>query len=150
MTTYTAELIRELGNGSWIVRYSGENMKTLVRITAVEYVSDLLPVNKTSKIDQLLSIGGSEWTDYGYHRIYINNLCELYGLDYTTYKTGNIQSATLNGKSLSNGKASGLRGHLGYAKMWYDVKTEKYMTKDLHDDYRDQIIETLENRMIAN
>jgi len=64
-------------------------------------------------------------------RIYFpeNLLAELIGLKVTTYKTGNISSASLNGQKISNGKADQIRTTLRYGKAYFDcmdgtVKTE--------------------------
>ena len=36
--------------------------------------------------------------------MYFNDLADLYGLDYTTHKTGNIMSASLGGEKLATAK----------------------------------------------
>lgn len=68
----------------------------------------------------------SSWTARnGQTRRYIKNWPELVGLEYDTYKTGNIRSASLRGEPLSNTKCSGLLG----IKVWLDDADE------VHVDY---------------
>jgi len=45
------------------------------------------------QIDLLLENGGNRWRTDKHDRIYFNNIYELCGLKYHTYKTGNVQSA---------------------------------------------------------
>jgi hypothetical protein len=68
----------------------------------------------------------SEWTSRtGQVRRYINNWPAIVGLDVGYYKTGNIQSASLNGERISNAEA----GRLLSAKVWIDAADE------IHVDY---------------
>ncbi|MGD8786308.1 MAG: hypothetical protein PVJ60_02705 [Phycisphaerales bacterium] len=82
-------------------------------------------------IEKLKKIGGNEWIKNDYHRIYFNEelLCELYGLETNHYKTGNISSASLKDKPLSNSKARKIMNDLSMLKIWYDVKTGEFVFK---------------------
>lgn len=44
--------------------------------------------------------GFKRWTKGGYDRLYID--ATACGLEYDTYKSGNISSATFNGEAISN------------------------------------------------
>jgi len=89
-----------------------------------------------NKIKQI----GKEWIKEDMHRIYINNLDQIYGLETTSYKTGNISSATLNGEKISNSRARQLSTDLSCAKIWYDVKTGKIETQHINDPLKTAII----------
>ncbi len=66
------------------------------------------------------------WTDStGAVRRYVNNLPELIGLEYETYKTGNIRSASVNGERIYNAAAQRILN----AKVWLDSDNK------VHVDY---------------
>lgn len=51
--------------------------------------------NKPAEIvDQLIALGGNLWEKGSMRRVYFNNVPALIGLSYSTYKTGNISSAS--------------------------------------------------------
>ncbi len=93
-------------------------------------------------INKVKSIG-KEWIKEDMHRIYINNLETIYGLQTTSYKTGNISSATLNGEKISNSRARQLSCDLSCAKIYYDVKTGKFETQHINDPLKSAIIEKI-------
>lgn len=93
-------------------------------------------------ITKIKSIG-KEWIKEDMHRIYINNLEKIYGLETTSYKTGNISSATLNGEKISNSRARQLTCDLSCAKIYYDVKTEKFETQHINDPLKSAILEKI-------
>lgn len=76
----------------------------------------------------LIENGGREWKKGNYHRIYfdISTMSELYGLKYSTYGTGSISSAYLNGDKISNSEAYRIISSL--RDIYYDVLTEKFNT----------------------
>lgn len=86
-------------------------------------------------IQKLIEIGGNEWIKDEYHRIYFNLdvMVEMIGLDLSFYKTGNIQSARLNGDSISNSHAKRLLSSID-GKFWYDVKNDKWTCKNMDAD----------------
>lgn len=72
----------------------------------------------TITAQQILALGGREWTGRnGQQRIYLD-WPELAGLKIKRYKSGSISSATINGELISNRKA----GMLLAARVWYDVE----------------------------
>ena len=93
-------------------------------------------------INKIKSIG-KEWIKEDMHRIYINNLEKIYGLETTSYKTGNISSATLNGEKISNSRARQLSCDLSCAKIYYDVKTGKIEAQHINDPLKSTIIEKI-------
>ena len=57
-------------------------------------------------IEELEELGAERWTKYGKDRLYLRGLAKTVGgLDYSTYKSGNIDSATLDGEKISNSAA---------------------------------------------
>jgi hypothetical protein len=86
---------------------------------------------------------GSEWRKNGMHRIYINNLTHLFGLELDHYKTGNIAAASLRGQRISNTQAAKIEGRLCTAKVWYDVATGKFHGQNLSADDFACIVESV-------
>lgn len=80
-------------------------------------------LSKPSLLEQLIAIGGALWEKAGMRRIYFNNAAELYGLTYSTYKTGNISSARLDGEEISNSQASKILNKIG--KIYFDLADDK-------------------------
>lgn len=66
---------------------------------------------------QLIAIGGNSWSKPGTDevRIYLDDWAGLAGLKITTYGTGNISHAELDGEKVSNGKACKLLGRIWWA-----------------------------------
>lgn len=75
---------------------------------------------------EILKQIGSEWQKGDKHRIYFNNLSEIYGLNCEYYNSGNICGADLNGERISNGQAKKLIGKLLSCKVWYDLVDGKF------------------------
>lgn len=101
-------------------------------------------------IEQLKKIGGSEWQKGDYHRIYFNNLAEIYGLTCSFYNTGNVSSASLDGEKISNSGARRILSALGDAKLWYDVNSGRFGYKFYGNNWfgksdMDAIIEKIKN-----
>lgn len=79
-----------------------------------------------SKVDAIVSqLDGKEWRSGDKHRVYFNNLPELFGLKTNRYNTGNISDATLDGEPISNSKASRIIEGFRNTKIWYDVAEDK-------------------------
>lgn len=97
-------------------------------------------------IETLISIGGNEWISGDHHRIYFNDLATLYGLEFATYNTGNISSATLNGEKISNSKARKLSTTLDFGKLWFDVTKGEFASRNLPSDIASAIIDTINNK----
>lgn len=73
---------------------------------------------------KLLDLGCNEWEKGDHHRIYLNReaFAEMFGFEYECYGTGRIKSAKLNGREISNGKATKILSD----KIFFNVKTEKF------------------------
>ena len=102
---------------------------TLTRATIV--AGDCYRVNFGAAlriVRKLAAAGGNLWEKAGYARIYLDTRA-AYGFEYTTYKTGNISTASVRGESISNGRASSLRTTLQSAKLWFDLTTGQFGSK---------------------
>lgn len=104
--------------------------------------------------EALIAIGGKEWQSGSKHRIYVNEgmMLDLFGLEVETYKTGSIQSATLNGESISNSKAGKIVAAAKFGKLYLDMADGKiYRSQGLIDalgeDMVREMIATLRERV---
>ena len=96
--------------------------------------------------EALEAIGGNRWQKGDLDRVYFNDLADLYGLDYTTYKTGNIMSASLGGEKISNSKASKILSSLNFGKLWYDCHTNEFHHRGL-DAYFGDLIQAIQSKI---
>ncbi|QKW31474.1 helix-turn-helix domain-containing protein (plasmid) [Streptomyces seoulensis] len=80
--------------------------------------------------ETLIAIGGRRWQKNGMDRVYINNWHEFAGLEASYYKTGNVSSASFQGRSIANGRVAGIMGAID--KVWFDAADGK-----LHASYYD-------------
>lgn len=71
--------------------------------------------NLMENIEALEKLGFKRWTKNGMDRMYIN--ASALGLTCTYYKTGNISSATFDGKSISNSEGYRMKS----AKTYIDL-----------------------------
>jgi hypothetical protein len=73
----------------------------------------------------MIKQGGNRWQKGGMDRVYFNNLGSRGGLKIDQYKSGNISSASLKGKAISNSKAGEISAVLASSKLYYDRKDRK-------------------------
>lgn len=92
---------------------------------------------------------GSEWKKGAMHRVYFNDLHLWYGLEFETYNSGNISSATLNGDEISNGRACNIISTLASAKVWYDVEQARFFGRDIDNVYLKPIVAAIKARVEA-
>lgn len=102
--------------------------------------------NEQRTVEKLTAAGGSEWESGDNHRVYFNDLPELYGLQAERYGTGNISSAKLDGQKISNSKARKIESGLFGGKVWYNVKTGKYESKGLSESAAKKIISNIQRK----
>jgi hypothetical protein len=60
-------------------------------------------------------------------RVYFNNLAKKAGVDVDRYNTGNISSAAIKGRRVSNSRAREVMAAIGNSKVYYDRGTRKMM-----------------------
>jgi hypothetical protein len=75
----------------------------------------------------LQKAGGNRWQKNGMDRVYFNNLAKKAGVDVDRYKSGNISSAAIKGRGISNSKAGEVMAAIGNSKVYYDRGTRKMM-----------------------
>jgi hypothetical protein len=80
--------------------------------------------------EKMLSIG-KIWNQNGFNRIYFPISLDMIGLEVERYNTGNICSAKLDGEKISNSKAGKMITQLNSGKVWFDIPTQKFMSKNL-------------------
>lgn len=73
----------------------------------------------TLSVETMLAIGGRRWQKNGMDRIYLNDFHQHLGLETTAYKTGNVSSASFDGRGIANGRAAGIA--CAVSKVYYDV-----------------------------
>ena len=106
-------------------------------------------------LEQLTAAGGIVWEKNSARRVYFNDLCTLFGLERSYYKTGNISSATLDGATISNRRAYEIAGALSLAKVWYDLTNGRFgwtFRGSAHyqmETYRDCITAAIKERIGA-
>lgn len=76
----------------------------------------------------LQKAGGSRWQKNGMDRVYFNNVAKKAGVDVNRYNTGNISSAAIKGRKISNTSAGEIMRAIGESKVYYDRGTRKMMT----------------------
>lgn len=77
-------------------------------------------------LKRMQQIGGNRWQKKGMDRVYFNDLPQRAGMDVSKYKSGNISSASLRGRGISNSKAKEIYGNLADSKVYYD-RTKRRM-----------------------
>ncbi|MFA5407172.1 MAG: hypothetical protein WC343_00190 [Bacilli bacterium] len=97
-------------------------------------------------IEKLKRAGGNEWQAGDHHRIYFNDLEDLYGLETTRYKTGNISTASLRGESISNNKARQISYALRYGKLYYDLVEGSWGSREIPESIDDELIEIIRRK----
>ncbi len=76
--------------------------------------------------EEIIKKLGSVWEKCGMRRVYFNDLPRWFGLDVARYGTGNISSARLNGRTISNSEAKRIMFRLLETKIWYDLNDGKF------------------------
>lgn len=95
---------------------------------------------QVSKIKEL----GNEWQKGDYHRVYFNNLGTWYGIATERYNSGNIQSATLDGKTISNSQARRLLQKFASVKFWFDLNTGKFLFRDPYGEVNKEMMRKIQ------
>lgn len=80
-------------------------------------------------LKRMQQIGGNRWQKKGMDRVYFNDLPQRAGMDVSKYKSGNISSASLRGRGISNSKAKEIYGNLASSKVYYDRTKRKMVSQ---------------------
>lgn len=70
-------------------------------------------------IEALTAIGGRLWEKNGMRRVYFNSWGQFAGLDISRYQSGGVNGASLDGRSIANGRVSAILASID--KIWFDV-----------------------------
>jgi hypothetical protein len=92
-------------------------------------------------VKRLIQLGGNEWRkSETLHRVYLNTdtLADLYGLDCSFYRTGNVSSASLRGSAISNSEARRILGSLP-EKFWYDIPSGTFAFRGYNRDVAQEL-----------
>jgi hypothetical protein len=90
---------------------------------------------------------GSEWQKGSMHRIYFNDLASWYGLKLEYYGTGNVSAAYLDGNKISNNYGTQLDTAFRLGKVWYDVSSSKFLSRDLDERYTKKIVAAIKTHV---
>ena len=96
----------------------------------------------------LVAVGGSLWEKHGRSRVYFNRLAELYGLDVSFYRTGNVSAATLDDHLISNSEARRILARLAAARFWYDNQEGRFDGWPLKQHDREWLVRAVERRVV--
>lgn len=103
---------------------------------------------KAITAEQMVAIGGREWTKAGHHRVYVNDIAGLLGLEVSYYRTGNISSASLDGEGgISNAEAGRLLGAVD--KVWFDAADGKLHLRWGYSDPRTLTRDDIKERIFG-
>jgi hypothetical protein len=104
--------------GGSVKSYFSESLK-------LAYVQMSVPAELT--IETCERLGGKLWEKNGMCRVYFNEdvVGRIINFEYSTYKTGNISLAWLNGSVISNCRAASIRDMLLNTKFWFDAADGK-------------------------
>ena len=94
------------------------------------------------KIDRLIKSGGKRWKEYGYDRIYFNQLAKIIKLETNIINHPRYHQ-TLNGEAISTKKAITLHEMCKRGKFWYDVKKEKFGSTNIEKDVKLMLIDAV-------
>jgi hypothetical protein len=75
-------------------------------------------------VDALIAVGGRRWTKNGHDRVYINDWTAFAGLETSHYKTGNVSSASFQGRGIANGRVSGILRAID--SIYFDVSEGRF------------------------
>lgn len=102
-------------------------------------------------IKKLVEIGGHEWEKNGHHRVYFSSgvICEMLGLRYETYRTGNICHAELNDTVISNSQARQMLAHYEFSQFYFDVNAHNWRHRDITEAEAHAVVAAIKQRMSA-
>ena len=70
-------------------------------------------------VENMVAIGGNRWQRGDRDRVYLNDWAAFTGLEVTHYGSGNISSASLDGRSIANSRAGAILGSI--YKVYFDA-----------------------------
>jgi hypothetical protein len=103
-------------------------------------------------MEKLFAIG-KEWKKEDKHRIYFdtNELCKLHGLHTTSYKTGSILSAVMDGEKISNSKAYKIQSQISDLKLYFDINSGKFeYASTSHEEIAKNLVKKLHEIYVSD
>ncbi len=97
---------------------------------------------------------GNHWENYGHNRIYFDgaDIAKHQGMSWSGYNSGNIRSASIDGRKISNSEARRiLDGFAG--KIWYCLNHDVFRTSDetdypvsqeMYEQFTAEVLEAIE------
>jgi hypothetical protein len=81
----------------------------------------LKPARKTVTLtaEMVIALGGRRWQKNGMDRVYLNDWTGFAGIEIDRYRSGNVASASIGGRSIANGRVADIIGKI--AKVWFDT-----------------------------
>jgi hypothetical protein len=78
--------------------------------------------------EQLINIGGREWTKYNKHRIYFNPpmTIRLFDISFTTRDMQTIESAVIGDRVIQIKDAIHILDTFEYGRVWYDFSDNEF------------------------
>ena len=91
----------------------------------------------TASVETLVAAGGSYWqsADGEHRRVYFNDVLGLFGVQAQFYGSGNVQSAQLDGETISNSEFKKISADLAGAKIWVDLTDGRLLVKGFTSRY---------------
>jgi len=86
-------------------------------------------IQKFSKVEKLIAIGGSRWTKESMDRVYFDAAayCKLIGLENRSVYDGGTYISMYKGQKISNSKAAKM---IPSGKVYFDVMTDSFVGFD--------------------
>lgn len=76
----------------------------------------------------LQKIGGKEWINGDKHRIYFNDFCDRFGVEFETFKSsGRVCWVTIDGEKVSNSTGQEVLNALHSGMLFYDVVAKQFV-----------------------
>lgn len=94
-----------------------------------------------AKAEALVAIGGKRWQKGSMDRVYIaaDLIKKAYGITVTNHGT-----TLVDGESVSRSNASALHRQFQEGKVWYDLVSGKWMSRDIKDEWAEKTFDRLD------
>ena len=119
----------QLFSNAWnIARKAAVEFGGSVKSYFAEALKMAYRAGKKISAEALEALGGKRWTKNAMDRVYFNGEvnAKMIGFSYSSYKTGNVSSASLRGESISNNRASSIRTSIFCCKCWFDLNDQAF------------------------
>lgn len=111
---------------------------------------ELMSLYDDNRLAMLLcSMEGNAWKKNNMRRVYysLDKLCNLIGFEFSTYKTGNISCAYIDGEKISNTRAKDIYYTLLNMKIYFDFTDYEFHCKNNNSNLSEVILSGLEEEL---